>query len=125
MSFNAETSATALWILGKSLLITTTRFMLFDGMKNARTHTDKDPTNDNEELSFVKLAALTANVARFLQPHKKEQEQAEREAQHRQENDQKANDAREYIERRVRELREFEARARNVGTPRRFPTKRP
>ena len=70
---------------------------------------------DNEELSFVTLLAATKNVVQWLKLHEKQTEQRERKDA---ENDddpkrdvKQPERASEYVEHRLRELREFERRA--------------
>ena len=68
--------------------------------------------NDNEELSFVSLAALTANVVRYLEPEKDQREQREREPDTGNRDEQKGRQHEEYVKDRLRELRAFESRYR-------------
>jgi len=64
--------------------------------------------NENEPLSFVSLAALTANVTRYLRVDEKKNEESEREPAPSRGDEQKRAQELEYVERRLRELRSWE-----------------
>jgi hypothetical protein len=67
--------------------------------------------NDNEPLSFVSLAALTANVTRYLRlGEQKDDGSDERDAG--KERDKKALEQREFVRLRLFEIQRFEDRAR-------------
>lgn len=74
-------------------------------MRNVRTY-----NNDNEELSFITLAAATANVTRYLTPDEKHDEDRERQTARDRAKKENAEREREYIEHRLRELRSWERR---------------
>lgn len=99
--------------------------LLTDGMKKA-TYTNNDATDDNEE-SFIALAALTANVVRYLEGSNQQKEEGctnDRKPEQGGERSEKTQ--REYIEYRLREVAQFEARARgDWRPPRRGPAKPP
>ena len=67
--------------------------------------------NENEEFSFVSLAALTANVTRYLGLTEKKEGSSD-ESNAGKERDQKALDQREFVRLRLREIETFEERAR-------------
>jgi hypothetical protein len=67
--------------------------------------------NDNEELSFVTLAAATANVVRYLQIDKQKTESDE-ERSSSGDDEKRALDRLEFVNRRLRELERFEDRAK-------------
>ena len=63
--------------------------------------------NDNEEFSFISLAALTANVLQHLGLNEKQKEEPERQKD--------SSDTRsDYIEQRVAEIEAFERRANGM-----------
>jgi len=71
----------------------------------------KKADNDNDEFSFVSLAALTANVTRYLRlDEQKDKEGHERERSD--EAEKRATERSEFVNRRLRELDRFEDRAR-------------
>jgi hypothetical protein len=74
--------------------------------------TMKQHDNDNEPLSFITLAAATANVVRYLQTDKQKNEECEREPAPRRRDEQKRAEQLEYVEKRLRELRAWE---RKIG----------
>jgi len=63
--------------------------------------------NDDEPLSFVSLAALTANVVRYLELDKQKEDASERSDK----DEKRANERLEFVNRRLRDLRRFEDRA--------------
>jgi len=65
--------------------------------------------NDNEPFSFVSLAALTANVVRYLEIEKKETAHHESSSN---DEEKHALERLEFVNRRLRELERFEDRAR-------------
>ena len=67
--------------------------------------------NDNEPLSFVSLAALTANVVRYLEINK-QKEDANDERRSSDEEEKRALERIELVNRRLRDLQRFEDRAR-------------
>ena len=77
--------------------------MLFVGMKNATTH------NDNED-TWASIAAVTAKLVSKLDEKHREERTDNRGEQERREGDEKAKS--EYVERRLRDLAQFETRAR-------------
>lgn len=68
----------------------------------------KEAANDNEPLSFITLAAATANVVRYLQTNKKQDEQSDPDADRGSADQQRKDREREYIEHRLKELRAWE-----------------
>lgn len=64
--------------------------------------------NDNEEFSFVSLAALTANVVRYLETDKQKEEAAQGKRQPRHSDEEECKKQLEYVERRLADLRAFE-----------------
>lgn len=72
------------------------------------THT----MNDNEELSFISLAALTANVLQYLEIDKQQSEERERDPDAGNGDEQKGGNNEEYIQDRLRQIRAFERRYR-------------
>lgn len=71
--------------------------------------------NQNEPLSFVSLAALTARVTRYLRPDepmKDEEPRADTDAGAEQSDNKRASAEREYVNRRLREIASFERRYR-------------
>lgn len=75
-------------------------------------------SNDNEELSFIALAAATANVIRWLtEPSEEKKIETDDDANT---NDQREKDPkadRYYVEARLRELRAWEKRIGRVRKP--------
>jgi hypothetical protein len=67
--------------------------------------------NDNEELSFVTLAAATANVVRYLQIDEQKTE-SDDERGSRGDDEKRALEHLEFVTRRLRDLERFEDRAR-------------
>ena len=68
---------------------------------------------DDDELTFIRLAAVTANVLRFLKLDEKQpKEDGERDGSATDQSVGKEKDHLRYLEHRVRDLREFERRAR-------------
>lgn len=69
--------------------------------------------NDNDELSFIHIAAATANVARYLVTEDHPPHDEEGTANRKGEREPKKNpdDERKYIEHRLREIAAFERRA--------------
>ena len=66
--------------------------------------------NNDDELTFIRLAAVTANVVRWL---KEKQTKPGNERTGEKKDDEKRDEqSRHYVEHRVRSLREFERRAR-------------
>ena len=68
--------------------------------------------NDNEEFSFISLAALTANVVVYLQSNEKQEEAAQGERQPSYSDEEECKKQLQYVERRLADLRAFERRAR-------------
>ena len=69
---------------------------------------------DNEELSFISLAALTANVLRYLESDKQKQERTGDNAERGDADEKNSGADREYIERRLRDIAAFEKRAKGI-----------
>ena len=78
--------------------------MVFD------THTMKNFDNDNEQFSFISLAAATANVVRYLEGSEQKKEDAQRDAEQNGQANQKSDEQRAYIEQRLRDVAAFESR---------------
>lgn len=72
--------------------------------------TMKNFDNDNDKLSFVTLAAATANVTRFLRLDEKADEQSGGKSNADRTQEQKDKAQRDYILHRVRDLAAFERR---------------
>jgi hypothetical protein len=68
-------------------------------------------TQDDDELSFIHIAAATANLVRFLGLNEKKEEQAGRDGQPSDENEKKRKEHLRYVEKRLSDLRAFERRA--------------
>jgi hypothetical protein len=66
--------------------------------------------NDNEELSFITLAAATANVTRYLGLDEKKNEQSESEPNPDRRDEQKRESHSDYVAKRVRDIAAFERR---------------
>ena len=71
----------------------------------------KDANNDNEEFSFISLAAATANALRYLGLNEEKNEDAKDDASSGQGNNEKSREHRQAVEKRLRELAAFERRA--------------
>lgn len=67
-------------------------------------------TQDNEEFSFITLAAATANVIRFLEGSEQQKEDAQRDAEQGGDTEKKREEKRAYIEQRLRDVAAFENR---------------
>lgn len=65
-------------------------------------------TQDDNELSFITLAASTANVVRYLQPNEKQNEDTGGDTDSGRADEKKGAADEEYVERRLRELAAFE-----------------
>ncbi|ANW00668.1 hypothetical protein LMTR13_11315 [Bradyrhizobium icense] len=66
--------------------------------------------NDNEPFSFISFAALTANVTRYLRlDEQKDQRDDERSSSS--DEEKRALERLEFVNRRIRDLRRFEERA--------------
>jgi hypothetical protein len=68
--------------------------------------------NDDVEFSFVSLAALTANVVRYLQTNEKKDEPSSDKPNTSERTTERVNERRAFVERRLRDLDRFEDRAR-------------
>jgi len=68
----------------------------------------KKADNDNEPLSFITLAAATANVVRYLETNKNEDEESKRDPAPSRGDEQKRAEELEYVEHRLREIRAWE-----------------
>ena len=66
--------------------------------------------NDNEEFSFVSLAALTANVVRYLETDKQKEDATDKSSSS-DEEEKRAIKRLEFVNRRLRDLQRFEDRA--------------
>jgi hypothetical protein len=73
--------------------------------------------NDNDLLPFISIAALTANVVRYLESDKQENERARDNTDSRDAENKKDGDTGRYIDHRLRELAAFERRARGEDAP--------
>ena len=67
-------------------------------------------TQDNELLSFVSIAAATANVVKYLSPDKQKNSESNDSADAGKSDEEKRRDHRAYVEQRLRELRAWERR---------------
>ena len=77
----------------------------------------KQHNNDNEEFSFISLAAATANVMRYLEKDRCERPASKQDEAPADEVDREREKQR-FVETRLREIRRFERSYRNNG-PRR------
>lgn len=68
--------------------------------------------NDDEELTFVSLAALTANVTRYLKLDKEEKNSRDNKPDPKETTEQAVIQQRAFVERRLRELADWERRIR-------------
>lgn len=68
--------------------------------------------NDNDEFSFVTLQAATRNVTRYLGLDEKNDEQATNDRSSSDEEEKRALERIELVNRRLRDLQRFENRAR-------------
>ena len=73
---------------------------------------EMDNDSDEEKLSFIHIAAVTANVVRFLKPQKKKDEESRCDNENRKADEEKAERHRRYVDARLKELRSFERRSR-------------
>lgn len=71
--------------------------------------------NDNEPLSFITLAAATANVVRYLEPKKHESDAGERKPATSDDDEKRSEEHRAYVEKRLSDLAAFERRAGRLG----------
>ena len=67
---------------------------------------------DNDDFTFISLAALTANVLKYLETDKQQSEQRERDPDAGNGDEQKGGNNEEYIQDRLRQIRAFERRYR-------------
>jgi hypothetical protein len=72
----------------------------------------KQLTQDNEEFSFISLAAATANVVRYLEGSDEHQRDGERNAPRERDEKEKADDRRKAVEHGLRQIQRFEDRFR-------------
>jgi hypothetical protein len=75
-------------------------------------HAMKNPANDNEEFSFISLAAATANVVRYLEGSKEQRPDSEREETPDSEID-RHRERESFVKTRLREIDRFERRYRD------------
>lgn len=66
--------------------------------------------NDNSELSFLHIAAVTANVVRYLKPDEDKNVERSRDGAPNSGSKRRPEEEREYIEKRLAELAAFERR---------------
>jgi hypothetical protein len=66
--------------------------------------------NDDEPLTFIHIAALTANVTRYLGLNEKENEGSKGEPNPSDTDNKRADDQRRYVEQRLREIAAWEAK---------------
>jgi hypothetical protein len=71
---------------------------------------DLQNSNDNEELSFISLAAVTANVTRYLELTKDQQKESDRDTGRDTAEKEQSKDHCEAVDQRLRDLRSFERR---------------
>lgn len=64
--------------------------------------------NDNDELSFISLGALTRNVMQYLEHSQDHKDDGERDTPRKRTDEEKAEDERRYIKQRLRDIRRFE-----------------
>lgn len=72
----------------------------------------KKHDNDNDELSFITLAAATANVIRYLENSENHQRDGERQTPEQRDKKEKPNNRREAVENGLRQIERFERRYR-------------
>jgi hypothetical protein len=68
--------------------------------------------NDDEEMTFISLAALTANVTRYLKLDEQEQKPGNNTPDPKENAGKSVNHDRAFVERRLRELSDWERRIR-------------
>lgn len=68
--------------------------------------------DNDDELTFVRLAAVTANVLRFLKLDEQQTTQRDERTSEKKDDESSDAQAKRYVEHRVRELAQFERRAR-------------
>jgi hypothetical protein len=73
--------------------------------------------NDNDELSFITLAAATANVVRYLQNSQDHQRDGERQTPRERTEEEKAKDHSDAVEHGLRQIERFERRYRRSDRP--------
>jgi hypothetical protein len=74
--------------------------------------TMKNFDNDNDELSFTRLGALTLNVVRYLESSKDQQRDGERQTPDQRSEEEKAKDRAEAVNEGMRQIERFERRYR-------------
>ena len=67
--------------------------------------------NEDDELSFISIAAATANVIRYLQIDEKQQEERDNNTPCPNEGKERPVENREYVEQRLRDYAAFERRS--------------
>jgi hypothetical protein len=72
---------------------------------------------DDEELSFISIATATANALRFLGLDKQKNEPSNDETNARDGTEQSIDTRRAFVDRRLRDLREFERRVSGTDRP--------
>ena len=75
----------------------------------------KTHDNDNEPLSFITLSAATRNVVQWLEPKKQESDAGKGEPDASDSDQQKRDEHRAYVDKRLSELAAFERRAGRLG----------
>jgi hypothetical protein len=75
----------------------------------------KQHDNDNEKFSFITLSAATGNVTRYLGLDEQKDGASDNDRSDSNERDQKALERREFVRRRLIEIRRFEDRAAGKG----------
>jgi hypothetical protein len=73
-----------------------------------------EAANDNTD-TWISLAALTANVVRYLQPNEKQNEEGKRDPAPSGADEKKRAEECKYIEQRLKDIRAFERRAGRLG----------
>jgi hypothetical protein len=68
--------------------------------------------NDDEEMTFISLAAATANTLRYLKLDKKEKQTTNHEPNTKEDAGKAVDHHRAFVERRLRELADWERRIR-------------
>ncbi len=66
--------------------------------------------NDNEELSFITLGAVTLNVVRYLQTDEKQNGESHDDTDRREADEKNNHDHREAVQQRLRDISAFERR---------------
>jgi hypothetical protein len=75
--------------------------------------------NDNEQFSFISLAAATANAIRYLRLNEKQNEERGGDTDAGNAEEERSKRHRDYVDQRLRDLAAFERRVSGEDAPRR------